>query len=136
MMPASSFQAFQESPYLSKDASAQGAVAKDLASAQELFNLASEKTKAAGDPAEVTLASYRSMYCSAKALVHHAGYEITNFRALLTALEKLFTGENKLDQALTDQWVASQRLVGNAEDHLKAAGDFLARAKQLTGSKA
>lgn len=136
MMPASSFTAFQESPYLSKSAAAQGLVAQDLASAQELLNLASEKAKAAGDPADVTLAGYRSMYCSAKALVHHAGYEITNFRGLLIALEKLYTGDKKLDKTLTDQLVASQRLVGNAEDHLKAAGDFLAKARQLTGSKA
>ena len=134
MMPGANFKDCLESPYLSKNSAVRANVTKDLADAQALLSLAAEKAKAAGDAADVTLASYRSMYCAAKALMHDAGYEISNFRFLLTTLDRLFVAQNKLDKALVDQLVASQKLVGNVEDHLKAAEQFLAKAKQLTGS--
>ena len=102
--------------------------------------MAAEKSKAlsaavpAGDPAELSLLSYRAMFSAAKALVHHGGYQFSNFSCLIAALNELFVSKNKLDKNLVGQLIASQALRGEAADHVKAAESFVANAKILTGS--
>ncbi len=132
MMPAADFKAFLETPYLRKNPACASAAAQDINEAQELLNGATEKIKLAGaDPADATLLAYRSMYSAAKALMHHEGYEVSNFRCLLASLAELFVKTNKLDKNLVDQLVAAQKLIGNAQDHVNAAQAFIAKARQL-----
>ena len=131
-MPGTDFKVCLETPYVIKDAAAPKAVAEDLKQAQESLDAASEKLKNPGDPADIILLSYRSMYGAAKALVHHAGYQVTNFRYLITALDELFVRSKKLDKNLIDHLVAAQKLTGNAENHVQAAQIFLANAKEIT----
>ncbi len=140
MMPGTDFQACLETPYFFNASFTTDSIAGDLAQAQELLKSAAEKSKAspaggvACDPADISLLSYRAMYIAAKALVHHAGYQCSNFRCLISALNALFVNSKRLDQQLVDQLLAAQALVGEALDHFKAAETFVAKAAALTGS--
>lgn len=139
MMPGTDFQACLETPHLFKASFTADSIAGDLAQAQELLKTAAEKSVAspAGvtcDPADVSLLSYRTMYTAAKALVHHAGYQCSNFRCLVSALNALFVDTKRLDSHLVDQLLAAQALTGEAPDHFKAAEAFVAKAASLTGS--
>ena len=131
MMPGSDFKACLETPYLTEDASAQNYVSEDLKLAGESLDLALEKIKVPGDLTDITLLAYRSMYSAARAMVHHAGYQVSNFRCLVSTLDELFVRTKKLDKNLLDQLLAAQRLVGNSDDHLKAAQALLARTKEI-----
>ena len=142
MMPGADFQACLETPHLSKASAAADSIARDIAQAQELLSMAAEKYKASsaagssGDPADISLLSYRAMYSAAKALVHHGGYQFSNFSCLIAALNELFVSNNKLDKNLVDQLLASQALRGEAADHVKAAKVFVAKSKDITGGPA
>ncbi len=131
MMPGNSFAACQETPYLKQDASAKTLAASDMQEATASLNRTQEKAKAAIDWTDVSLTAYGTMYQAAKALLHHAGYVFENFRCLLSALQTLYVQPGALDKALVEQLVAAQKLIGNSEDHVKAAGAFVARAKEL-----
>ena len=131
MMPGMDFSACLETPYVTKDVTAPKTVAEDLKQSQESLDAASEKLKNPGDPADIILLSYRSMYGAAKALVHRAGYQVTNFRYLLTMLDQLYVRAKKLDKNLLDQLVAAQKLTGNAEEQFKSAQIFLAKVKEI-----
>ncbi len=131
MMPGSDFKDCLDTPHLAKDAAAAAGVSANLAQAQELFQTATDRMKDGWDGADITLLCYRSMYSAAKALVQSEGYRCTNFRCLIVALQELFVRPKRIDQDLVGRLVAAQEVTGEAAVNLKAAENFIAKAKEL-----
>ncbi len=131
MMPGNSVEACQETPYLKQDPGVKGLATADLLEAKASMARMQEKAKAAIDLADVSLAAYATMYQAAKALLHYAGYAFENFRCLISALNSVYVKSGKLDKALVEQLIAAQKLVGESQDHTKAAEVFVARTKEL-----
>ena len=132
MMPGASFKACLETPYLVKDPAVKGSTSQDLSQAEELLKTLTEKAKTPCEPSDLVLLSYKTMYCAAKALVHSAGYAVSNFRCLVAALKELFADKG-LDKNLIDQLVAAQAFEGEAPVHVQAAETFVNKAKALLG---
>ncbi len=133
MMPSTAFgDLLVESPYVKKDLSAQASAKQDLqlalASLEALKAKMGAETK--DDPA-ATMLAYQVMYQCAKALIHQAGYRITNFRVLLSALETLYVKTNRLDGALLKSLAASQEVVAGTAQHAAAAEQWISKAKEL-----
>lgn len=133
MMPSAIFAELRLGPCVIKDPDRRQSVSADLAAATA--SLEALKAKAGAevkdDPA-VTLMAYAVMYQSARAFVHAAGYHITNFRALLSALNELYVKTGKLDTALVEGLEKSQEVGSGTSTFIVQAEQWLNKAKELT----
>jgi uncharacterized protein (UPF0332 family) len=131
MMPSTAFADLRLTPYVIQDAGQRQKVAQDVAMAEKSFE--AMKVKAGAEVKEdvaVTMLAYQTMYQSAKALVHAAGYEIDNFRALLSALHHLYVQAGRLDAALIEALQSSQAIRPGTPQYVACAERWLHHARQ------
>ena len=134
MMPSGTLLSMAEGPYVAKEPGEKSHAAATLTAAEATLQAMKGKTGDGKDSAEGTLLAYQTMYQCAKALAQAAGYRISNFRALVSALETLYVKPGKLDQGLVEQLLKAQAVIPGTAAQAAAAEKWVELAKQTVRS--
>ncbi len=124
-----------ESPYLFKDAEAPARVEALLKLAVVRLGAASD-LQAAGksDAADVGSLGYEAMFAALRALVYARGYREAGLRCLILACEQLYVRPGLLDPGHLRAFERAQGLKLGPAEVVEAAGDFVAKARELVGT--
>jgi uncharacterized protein (UPF0332 family) len=128
------FQTFEkclESPYLFADPDAPARVPPLIVQATSRLDAARNLWAAKGDPGDVCLLAYESMFAALRAAVYSRGYREAGLRCLLLACERLLVSEGRVGPRMLLRFEQAQGMKLTPAEALEAAAEWLGQAGQV-----
>lgn len=129
------FEKCLDSPYLFRDPDAAARVASLIEQARGRLEAAKNLDRAKGDPADVCLLAYESMFASLRAAVYSRGYREAGLRCLLLACESLLVRNGLIQDKLLLDFERAQGLKLSPDKSIEAAISWLEQSIVAVSTK-